>query len=175
MNLNSITGLAGVTVMAGATPFVAQGSANDGTVITGTLTSNGMRMGNPDGPAFTVFDSINGLTSADPLFASVTGFAAFTQGQVIQNTGTTPSVGRVNSVGIHSQFNSRAGVSVNNDNDGDTVITLDGRYFIPPIQSYYLLGTNVLTSASSIAGSGDPNTNREYFAFGGIRPTGTTT
>jgi hypothetical protein len=170
MNLNSITGLAGVTVIAGVTPFAAGGSANDGTVVTGTLTSNNMRMGSVDGPAFDVFASISGLGAGSENTRQVSG--ALTYGQVIQGTGTTPSVGRLNSVEIHSQFNNRSYVF--NDKT-DTIITQDGRLFLTTTQAYYEPGVNVLTAINYVAGSGDPNTNKEYYQFGGIRPTGSST
>lgn len=173
MNLNSITGLAGVTVIAGTTPFAGQGTANDGTVVTGTLTSNGMRMGSIDGPAFTVFDSISGLAAGDENHRQVSGFnGGLNYGQVVQYTGATPSVGTLNSVEIHSQFNQRG--LVTNDKT-DTIVTQDGRYLLTIAQQYYEPGLNTLTATNASAGSGDPNTNKEYFAFGGVRPTGYTT
>lgn len=173
MNLNSITGLAGVTVIAGTVLFAGQGTANDGTVVTGTLTSNGMRMGSIDGPAFTVFNSINNLAAGDEFRRQVSGFnGGLNYGQVVQYTGATPSVGTLNSAKIRSQFNQRSFVF--NDKT-DTIVTQDGRYLLTVTQQYYEPGVNTLSAINVSAGSGDPNTNKEYFAFGGVRPTGYTT
>ena len=101
MNLNSITGLAGVTVIAGVTPFAAGGSANDGTVVTGTLTSNNMRMGSVDGPAFDVFASISGLGAGSENTRQVSGALRvdrFRSGRLRQGERRDGRVGRLGSL-----------------------------------------------------------------------------
>jgi hypothetical protein len=165
-NVLSLTGLAGVTVIAGSNFVANQTVINNASIATGTYNINGTSIGTAELPVQTIRQNIIGLGSGNQFSKTVTNVGSgFDEGQVIKGASTGIDYSNIVSDRINRQYTNRAlAVGPNQD----MLITIDGRYYSAPDQEYFNPPSNInLTNNTSSAGSSE-NQNYETYSFGGL-------
>ena len=162
----SLTGINGVTVIAGSNFVTNQTVINNASIATGTYNANGTSIGTAELPVQTVRQNIIGLGSGNIYAKTVTNIGSgFNEGQVIKGVATGIDYGNLVSDRVHRQYSYLALAA---GPDQNMLITIDSRYYSVPDQEYFNPQTNiVLTNNFSVAGSSE-NQNYETYAFGGL-------
>jgi hypothetical protein len=173
MSYSTVTGIAGVSVISGVTPFTRIGTVNFGGATAGTPGANGYSVGTVDLPNLSVAQSIVGLGSGNANAKIVTNQGAgYNVTSSIKGTGATPSWGQLVTDGFNSANSGQTMVQFGGVNQDLFIINSNGQYVN-------------LTNGLPILGNGLPDIvydlgtgnviNRETYSYGGIRPTGANT